>query len=86
MTAESSMLYAMKVGWLERDTTTRWVVGIEDMTKSYPERSMAMIPCEIIEEKNTFLIECVKYGMDITFLYTKVGHKMEQYQGQKETK
>ena len=51
------MLFAMKVGWPERDPTTRWVIEIEDTRKPWPEPSMALIPCERIEEKNTFLIE-----------------------------
>ena len=45
----------MKVGWLECDTTTRWVAEVGTMVKPKPEPSMALIPCEMREEKNTFL-------------------------------
>ena len=51
------MLFAMKVGWLKRDPATRWVVKIEDTTKTLLEPSMALIPCERMEENNIFLIE-----------------------------
>ena len=49
------MLSVMKMEWLERDPTAKWVVGIEDTTKPYPEPFMALIPCEMKEEKKVFL-------------------------------
>ena len=49
------MLSAIKVEWLERDPTPRWVVEIEDTIKPYPEPFRALIPCEMREEKKTFL-------------------------------
>ena len=32
------------------------------------------------------LNECIKYNIGLTYLYTKVGHKRKQYQGQKRKK
>ena len=49
----------MRVGWLSGNTTPRWVVGKKTRRNPYPEPSMTLIPCEMREEKNTFL-----YRMD----------------------